>query len=64
MAKSRSRKTKSKSPRKFLLKKGSKCPTGYLHIKQVKKNSKKYGTRLPSYCVQFPQAEKMKKELK
>jgi hypothetical protein len=71
MAKSRSRKGKSprknsrkgsrKSPRKFLLKKGSQCPTGYLRIKQVKKSSKKYGTRLPSYCVEFSGAEKMKK---
>ncbi len=59
--KSKSKNRSRKSPRKFLLKKGSKCPTGYIRTLQVKKSSKKYGTRLPSYCVEFPEVENFKR---
>ena len=59
--KSKSKNRSRKSPRKFLLKKGSRCPTGYIRTLQVKKSSKKYGTRLPSYCVEFPEVEKFKR---
>ena len=60
-SKSKSKNRSRKSPRKFLLKKGSRCPTGYIRTVQVKKSSKKYGTRLPSYCVEFPEVEKFKR---
>jgi len=63
MVKSRSKsRTKSrKSPRRFIVKKGARCPTGFIRTVQVKKSSKKYGTRLPSYCVEFPEVEKFKR---
>lgn len=66
MAKSRkySKKNKSKrktrSPHKFLVKKNERCPSGYLKTFEVKRNSKKYGTKLPSYCVEFPMMKKSK----
>lgn len=60
-SKSLSRSISRKSPRKFLLKKGDICPTGYIRTLQVKKSSKKYGTRLPSYCVEFPEVENFKR---
>ena len=60
-SKSKSKNRSRKSPRKFLLKKGSRCPTGYIRTVQVKKSSKKYGTRLPSYCVEFPEVENFKR---
>lgn len=66
MAKSRSKsRTRSrKSPRRFLVKKGERCPSGFIRTVQVKKSSKKYGTRLPSYCVEFPEVEKFKRSRK
>ena len=63
-SKSKSRSKSRKSPRRFLVKKGDRCPTGYIRTVQVKKSSKKYGTRLPSYCVEFPEIEKFKRNRK
>jgi hypothetical protein len=70
MAKSRkySKKSKSRSrsrrkisrPHKFLVKKTEGCPSGYLKTFEVKRNSKKYGTKLPSFCVEFPMMKKSK----
>ena len=45
----------SKSPRKFLLKKGqSSCPSGYIKGIIVQATNKKYGTRKPKFCIEFP----------
>jgi hypothetical protein len=45
--KSSSRKSSS---RKYQIKKSGKCPTGYFKFKQIMKDSKRYGTKLPYFC--------------
>jgi hypothetical protein len=46
-----SRKVSRKSSRKYQIKKSDKCPTGYIKTIQTMKDNKRYGTKLPYFCV-------------